>query len=48
MGFPCTGCESIYRNSLSEVLNFMALYHKDVKVGNILIYVDIQFMSREK
>lgn len=39
MGYPSTGCESIYRNSLSEVLNFMGLYHKDVKVGNIFIYL---------
>jgi phosphatidylinositol-3,4,5-trisphosphate 3-phosphatase/dual-specificity protein phosphatase PTEN len=32
MGFPCAGCESAYRNSLKDVLNFLAMYHKEVKV----------------
>lgn len=36
MGFPATGCESLYRNSLSEVKRFFETYHNNkIKVYNL-------------
>jgi hypothetical protein len=33
MGYPSVGCESIYRNSLTDTIRFFRTYHKDVKVN---------------
>ncbi len=37
MGYPSVGCESLWRNSLSDVLNFFALYHTEIKVINRIL-----------
>ena len=37
MGFPSTGCETIYRNSLEETRNFLDKYHKEYKIYNLCI-----------
>lgn len=37
MGYPSTGCESIYRNSLADVKRFFARYQPDYKVYNLCI-----------
>ena len=34
MGFPSTSCETLYRNSLSDISNYFKTYHK----GNVKIY----------
>ncbi len=33
MGYPSTGCESLYRNSLGDVLHFLRSNHKELKVN---------------
>ena len=33
MGYPSTGCESLYRNSLGDVLHFLTSNHKELKVN---------------
>lgn len=38
MGFPATGCESLYRNSLPDVRRFFETYHNNkIKVYNLCI-----------
>lgn len=38
MGFPATGCESLYRNSLSEVKRYFENYHNNkIKVYNLCL-----------
>lgn len=37
MGYPSTGCESIYRNSLVDARFFLDRYHKDYKVYNLCL-----------
>lgn len=41
MGYPSSGCETIYRNNLVDVLNFMEEQHKhNVKIYNLCIEPD--------
>ena len=41
MGFPSVGCETIYRNSLTDVIDFFHTYHNDkVKVYNLCLEKD--------
>ena len=41
MGFPSVGCETIYRNSLTDVINFFHTKHNDkVKVYNLCLEKD--------
>ena len=41
MGFPSTGCETLYRNSLKDIINFFHTYHKDnVKIYNLCLEKD--------
>ena len=41
MGFPSVGCETIYRNSLTDVVNFFHVKHNDkVKVYNLCLEKD--------
>ena len=37
MGFPSTGCETIYRNSLSDLKSFLDKYHGEYKIYNLCI-----------
>ena len=37
MGFPATGCEKIYRNSLTDTKNFLEKYHEEYKIYNLCI-----------
>ena len=37
MGYPSTGCESIYRNSLIEIKNFLNKYHSHYKIYNLCL-----------
>jgi hypothetical protein len=38
IGFPATGCEKIYRNSLTDVMKFFYLHHKNnIKIYNLCI-----------
>ena len=41
MGFPSTGCETLYRNSLKDITNFFHKYHNDnVKIYNLCLEKD--------
>ena len=41
MGFPSVGCETVYRNSLTDVIDFFHTYHNDkVKVYNLCLEKD--------
>ena len=41
MGFPSVGCETIYRNSLTDVIDYFHIYHNDkVKVYNLCLEKD--------
>ena len=41
MGFPSTGCETMYRNSLADVTDFFHKYHNDnVKIYNLCLEKD--------
>ena len=41
MGFPSVGCETIYRNSLTDVVNFFHVKHNDkVKIYNLCLEKD--------
>ena len=40
MGFPSTGCESFYRNSLEETKSFLDKYHQEYKIYNLCIEKD--------
>ena len=41
MGFPATGCESLYRNSLNEVKRFFETYHNNkIKVYNLCMEIE--------
>ena len=41
MGFPSTGCETFYRNSLKDVVKFFHFYHNDnVKIYNLCLEKD--------
>lgn len=37
MGFPSTGCETFYRNSLIDTIGFLQRYHQDYKIYNLCI-----------
>ncbi len=37
MGFPSTGIESIYRNSLEDIKNFLNKYHSKYKIYNLCL-----------
>ena len=37
MGFPSTGCETIYRNSLHDIKSFLDKYHQEYKIYNLCI-----------
>ena len=40
MGFPATGCETIYRNSLIDLKAFLDKYHGEYKIYNLCIEKD--------
>ena len=40
MGFPSTGCEVLYRNSLSDTKRYFDKYHKRVKIYNLCLEKD--------
>ena len=40
MGFPATGCEKIYRNTLEDTKSFLDRYHRDYKIYNLCIEKD--------
>jgi len=41
MGFPATGCESLYRNSLSEVKRYFSTHHNNkIKVYNLCMEIE--------
>ena len=40
MGFPASGCETFYRNTLEDIKNFLDRYHKDYKIYNLRIEKD--------
>jgi hypothetical protein len=40
MGFPSTGCETLYRNSLEETKSFLDKYHQEYKIYNLCIEKD--------
>ena len=37
MGFPATGCETLYRNSISDLRAFLDRYHREYKIYNLCI-----------
>ena len=37
MGFPATGCETLYRNSLTDLRAFLDRYHGEYKIYNLCI-----------
>ena len=37
MGFPATGCETIYRNNLTDLRAFLDRYHGEYKIYNLCI-----------
>ena len=37
MGFPATGCETLYRNSLTDLRDFLDRYHGEYKIYNLCI-----------
>ena len=37
MGFPATGCETFYRNSLIDLQSFLDRYHEEYKIYNLCI-----------
>ena len=37
MGFPSTGCETFYRNSLQDIKSFLDKYHQEYKIYNLCI-----------
>lgn len=37
MGFPSTGCEKFYRNTLEDLKNFLDKYHQEYKIYNLCI-----------
>ena len=39
MGFPATGCETLYRNSLTDLRGFLDRYHGEYKIYNLCIEV---------
>ena len=41
MGYPATGCESLYRNSITEVKRLFNIYHNNnVKIYNLCVEAD--------
>ena len=40
MGFPSTGCETLYRNSLEETRRYLDKYHQEYKIYNLCIEKD--------
>ena len=41
MGYPSIGCETVYRNSLTDVVNFFHMHHNDkVKIYNLCLEKD--------
>ena len=48
MGFPATGCESLYRNSLPEVKRYFETYHNNkIKVYNLCLETE-KIYSKER
>ena len=37
MGFPATGCETLYRNSLTDLREYLDRYHGEYKIYNVCI-----------
>ena len=37
MGFPATGCETLYRNSLTDLREYLDRYHGEYKIYNLCI-----------
>ena len=37
MGFPATGCETLYRNSLTDIRGYLDRFHQDYKIYNLCI-----------
>ena len=37
MGFPATGCETFYRNSINDLRGFLDRYHQEYKIYNLCI-----------
>lgn len=37
MGFPATGCEIVYRNSLTDIKAYLDRYHEEYKIYNLCI-----------
>ena len=37
MGFPSTGCETFYRNSLQDIKRYLDKYHQEYKIYNLCI-----------
>ena len=40
MGFPATGCETFYRNSINDLRGFLERYHQEYKIYNLCIEKD--------
>lgn len=48
MGYPATGCESLYRNNLTDVRKFFEVHHNNkIKVYN-LCFEPKKIYSKEK
>ena len=37
MGYPSTGCESIYRNNINDIKSFLNKYHSKYKIYNLCL-----------
>ena len=37
MGYPSTGCESIYRNNINDIKSFLNRYHTNYKIYNLCL-----------
>ncbi len=37
MGFPSKGCETLYRNSLSDTKRYFSHFHKNIKIYNLCL-----------
>ena len=46
MGFPSIGCETLYRNNLSNLKSFLDRYHGEYKIYNLCIEFTKKFMGK--